>query len=941
MSNFSSGKKYTDSVAEANKSLKDDLTKATNRATKAEEQNAVMMVHAADMESQNAKLTNRLSAFNAETSELGEAGRRLELFAKQLEVERGVMHDQIKELREKLETTQRTNLVQIEERTRLELQLAVALKEKEGIEAFSKQERERLLDDKQKLTASVTTGEERLRTANSEADAVSRERDTLQRALAVAEAEARLHQEQLAKSEQCAEVLQAEKDTLAQKLKVLEVEASNSREEMLRARDAAVVEASSLSQQLSVAVAERAQIEERRTKSEQQASALLAELSVWQSRAAGSEERHANEVALRTAKGDECTRLGEQLALAQAEGRGKDFLVGKLEQQAVELRDEIKVLLARADAATERTTALQEACDAVNTSRAAAAEQLAATTADRLRQERDAVEKDMEKRLAEHKRELAVRAEQAELRCKELIDLRDESQASVATLYEQLVASQEARTQLQADLAVLETEKRIADERGRLAEARAAENMNLREAALEERNRATEATKVSQGEKQALESLNSRLEGRATALESVQSRLKAAANSALEKADDMLRQRDALAVSKQLAESTVLEAHDQKSQVQSQLVEANAQMSVFSEHATRLEKQIDKLQEDKLQLAERVNAADQERVDMLRQRDVAVAESARTLEQMAEIRGRQSKMEERTAYLNATIETLHADKAGAQAATAEKEATLLSTQETLRLRLAAAEELARNEANGHEAKADECSRLKEEAAAAVADRRGKDVLIQTLEQQVTGYEERKLAAQQLTLERSERMKLDEMVQKAERRLHEYKIQLDARAEFAEQRVNQLSELRGESETSAATLKAQLAASEAARAQIQQMLAVKTTEKRNADEQARLAEMKLAENVSDRDAALNERNFANEAAQGAIAEKRAIEAVCAQLERQLAEQRADHARMNEFLKESSQIQVAMARNRPPAEPTPYQGMVGPSGPRPLRVRLSSG
>ena len=63
-----------------------------------------------------------------------------------------------------------------------------------------------------------------------------------------------------------------------------------------------------------------------------------------------------------------------------------------------------------------------------------------------------------------------------------------------------------------------------------------------------------------------------------------------------------------------------------------------------------------------------------------------------------------------------------------------------------------------------------------------------------------------------------------------------------------------------------SLKAMLASSEAARAQLTQSLTVKTTEKRGADELVRLAEERAAETLRDRDAALAERNFATDSAQ---------------------------------------------------------------------------
>ena len=65
-------------------------------------------------------------------------------------------------------------------------------------------------------------------------------------------------------------------------------------------------------------------------------------------------------------------------------------------------------------------------------------------------------------------------------------------------------------------------------------------------------------------------------------------------------------------------------------------------------------------------------------------------------------------------------------------------------------------------------------------------------------------------------------------------------------------------------------------------------------------------------MSERDAMLAERDRASEATKAALAEKAAVLAESSQLEWQVATLRAEHGKMEEFLKESSQIQVAMAR-----------------------------
>ena len=56
------------------------------------------------------------------------------------------------------------------------------------------------------------------------------------------------------------------------------------------------------------------QMEKQCREADQQANKLLAEVNLLTARISAAEDRHVAEVALRTAKTDECTRLAEQLA---------------------------------------------------------------------------------------------------------------------------------------------------------------------------------------------------------------------------------------------------------------------------------------------------------------------------------------------------------------------------------------------------------------------------------------------------------------------------------------------------------------------------------------------------------------------------------------------------------------------------------------------------
>ena len=137
------------------------------------------------------------------------------------------------------------------------------------------------------------------------------------------------------------------------KLNKLERDTASTYKEMLLERDAAINAKASLAEQLSAAAAERTQLDERCRKADQQAGSLMAEINLLQTRATAAEERHANEVSLRNGKADECTRLAEQLATAQAEGRGKDHLIERLQQQAVEHKSIEPIHISESDMAAD------------------------------------------------------------------------------------------------------------------------------------------------------------------------------------------------------------------------------------------------------------------------------------------------------------------------------------------------------------------------------------------------------------------------------------------------------------------------------------------------------------------------------------------------------------------------------------------------------------
>ena len=912
MSNIQAGRKFAEINHEKLDKLKAEIDPLKERAKLAEEQNKLLDEQLAEAEGERNELKTRMTAMLQESQGLEEAGRRLESFVERLEAEKSGMRDQLAAMAKQLVAAQQAYSALQDERGKIAIELAVAQAEKEGAVSLSSADRDRMLADQARLESNAASHKEHIRVKEATIETLKKERDELQRVLAVAEADAQWKDERIARAISEREEQRNQKEAVQQQLAAMEVNHKRAEEERAEEREAEQSKRAALEARLAATVTEHEQLEERSTNAEAQVSKLLAEVSLLQARGSSAEARYANEVAARTAKADETARMAEQLAALQAESHGKDHLLGKLEQQVEEQFNEVKMLLARADAAEARVVALQQTSEAANAERTAAAEQLALTTADRLHQEREDVRRDMDKQLAERKAEFAERAAFAEARCKELSALRDESQASVTVLYEQMVASREERSDLQQSLALAKSEKLTESDRADRAEARIAEASQQREAALTERNRMAGEVKLIEGEKKALEDVNARLEARIAELQAEQVQLEAKVVAALAKVEDMVQQRDSVTEAKLSAEAKILSLHEQKSELQQQLVEANVNERSAGIRIAAMEQTISSLKDDKQTFLTQLEAAESQEADMLRQRDVAVAEGARTKEEMAILQATYAKALEREKELSETIDKLRESKANSQGVAMALEATLKASESACEAKVAEADKRALRAMEERSVQAEECARLKEAAAAAAAELSGKEALIQKLELQVDAKAERQRAAEHLAQERTERAMLEEMVRKTEHRLEDYKTELVARAEFAETRVAQITGLRDESESSMIAVKAQLRASEEARAKLEQSLAAKEAEKRAAEELRQAAETKASQTMSERDAMLAERDRASEATKAALAEKAAVLAVSSQLEWQVATLRAEHGKMEEFLKESSQIQVAMAR-----------------------------
>ena len=92
----------------------------------------------------------------------------------------------------------------------------------------------------------------------------------------------------------------------------------------------------------------------------------------------------------------------------------------------------------------------------------------------------------------------------------------------------------------------------------------------------------------------------------------------------------MVQQRDSVTEAKLSAEAKILSLHEQKSELQQQLVEANVNERSAGIRIAAMEQTISSLKDDKQTFLTQLEAAESQEADMLRQRDVAVAEGART-----------------------------------------------------------------------------------------------------------------------------------------------------------------------------------------------------------------------------------------------------------------------------------------------------------------------
>jgi hypothetical protein len=202
------------------------------------------------------------------------------------------------------------------------------------------------------------------------------------------------------------------------------------------------------------------------------------------------------------------------LAGLEAERRGKEEVILKLEQQLTMLGEDKKLHGARAEAAEQSVVALQQ-----QRSEAAevAVQQKDAAQADRQRLG-DAVRK-AEQTLGEARVALSCRAEFAEQRCKQLNEQVDAAVAERVQQRNMIVTLQEARAQISESLAVAQTEKRAAEELMRKAEERAVECAALKDGMVLQRNQARETEVTLRAEKRVGEELVARLEAQVAKLQ--------------------------------------------------------------------------------------------------------------------------------------------------------------------------------------------------------------------------------------------------------------------------------------------------------------------------------------------------------------------------------------------------------------------------------------
>ena len=627
MSNVTSAKRYTEQVAESNKSLTRERDTLKTRSTSLDER-------AKDLESRLHHVTDEKDQLKFASSALEEAGKRMDEWVSTIMEEKRDLQSSLKAAQDRVaELVSRATTLQ-EERSSAQMREAVCNTERDAAAHRAEQEQSRLREDRNRLQSVATFSEERVKELSETLETTSTENHAIKQRVAVAEAEARRLEDRLQRAEVSGSALQADKDSLTLRVSKMELEHKEALKEMVRQRDVSNMERNAATEAKIVAKGELERTREVLVVIERQQEAYREEVASAQLRASAAEERCKGMQAERDTREEESVRLREQLSTCIAERRGKEELALKLEQQLTLTTEEKKQLDARAETAEQTVASLQkaraEAADALLQQRDEARkeiEALAAAQADRQRLG-DAVRK-AEQNLADERAALIDRAEFAEQRCKQLSEQNETATTERAQQRETIVAVQEAKAKLTEGLAVAQAEKRASDELARKAEARSAECNVLKDQVLSERNRAQELAATLQGEKRILEETVARLEGQVGKVQHELGDQEVKAQIASQRAADALQQRDTLQQEKSACDASVSELRESSMQLKVDLLSSHADVRLHSDRATRLEQQLSKAHEDTAEELKRADTANERAASVQKQFEQAGADQTR------------------------------------------------------------------------------------------------------------------------------------------------------------------------------------------------------------------------------------------------------------------------------------------------------------------------
>lgn len=349
------------------------------RCDAAEDQCKELRLHRDAQAEEMAMLKRELASLLAEKSGLAELARKGEEENSRMESNKQTMTERCEQAEARVRELQHAKDTVLAEKSRALQQLAVLTSEKNAAEEGNGRLQVQMREDRSALTARCEQAEAACRELTRDRDALVEEKNRSGESAAVANVQLKEAEARIRSLEQSLQSAQEERTSLQARCEGLEGRLRDA-EAM---RDATVAERQKMEQEMAVAIAERRRVDDVVNRLESHGKELLKDKQTLQARAESGENRVKDVLAMRDTVVEERSRALETLAAAQAEKSGLEETVRRCELQIRTLTDDKAALMARADAAEERSKELTRQRDAAHNERSKLTEQLGVSHTER------------------------------------------------------------------------------------------------------------------------------------------------------------------------------------------------------------------------------------------------------------------------------------------------------------------------------------------------------------------------------------------------------------------------------------------------------------------------------------------------------------------------------------------------------------------------------